>query len=72
MKTTTKLLSLLVLVSLAACGDNKDRPDARQPPDGPGADAQCSNCPAAPALGVRRRDPQVGSGVGPRTRRLIR
>jgi hypothetical protein len=51
MKTTTKLL--ILLVSLAACGDNKDRPDARQSPDGPPADAQCSNCPAAPTLGTQ-------------------
>jgi hypothetical protein len=51
MKTTTKLLALLI--ALAACGDNKGRADAHQGPDGPPADAQCSNCPAAPTLGTQ-------------------
>jgi hypothetical protein len=51
MKTTTKFLALII--ALAACGDNKGRPDGRLPPDGPPADAQCSNCPAAPALGTQ-------------------
>lgn len=52
MKTTTKFLALVVL-TLAACGDNLQRPDARKAPDGPPPDAQCSNCPAAPALGTQ-------------------
>ena len=51
MKNTTKLIALLI--ALAACGDNKTRPDGRLPPDGPPADAQCSNCPPAPAIGTQ-------------------
>lgn len=53
MKTSILIVIGLLLV---ACGDNKDRPDARQSPDGPPADAQCSNCPAAPALGTTQID----------------
>jgi hypothetical protein len=52
MNTTIKLLAILSL-ALAACGDNKDHPDAPPPGDGPGIDAQCSNCPAAPTLGTQ-------------------
>jgi len=51
MKTTIKLL--ILALSIAACGDNKGAPDARQHPDGPPGDAQCSNCPAAPTLGAQ-------------------
>jgi len=53
MKTSILIVLGLLLV---ACGDNKDRPDARQAPDGPPADAQCSNCPAPPALGTTQID----------------
>jgi hypothetical protein len=48
--------NFLMLFTLAAlstsCGDNNKLPDAR-PADAPGPDAYCSNCPAAPALGVQ-------------------
>jgi len=52
MKNTWKLVAFTSL-ALAACGDNKDRPDASVRSDGSGPDAQCSNCPAAPALGTQ-------------------
>ena len=51
MTTTIKLLA--ITLALAACGDNKGLPDAHPHPDGPPADAQCSNCPAAPTLGTQ-------------------
>ncbi|HSD87409.1 MAG TPA: DUF4331 family protein [Kofleriaceae bacterium] len=51
MKNMIKLLA--ITVALAACGDNKGLPDAHPRPDGPPADAQCSNCPAAPTLGTQ-------------------
>lgn len=51
MKSTIKLLAVAAL--LVACGDNKSVPDARKNPDGPPADAMCSNCPAAPTLGAQ-------------------
>jgi len=51
MKNTIKLLVLTL--ALVACGDNKGAPDARPHPDGPPADALCSNCPAAPTLGAQ-------------------
>jgi hypothetical protein len=52
MKSTMKILAVAVL-ALGACGDNKaGRADA-QKADGPPADAQCSNCPAAPMLGAQ-------------------
>lgn len=54
MKTAINILALTLLI--AACGDNKGQPDARQVPDGPPADAQCSNCPPAPALGTTQID----------------
>jgi hypothetical protein len=50
MKTTNLLVLALALL---ACGDNKNRPDAQMRKDGPGPDAMCSNCPAAPALGTQ-------------------
>lgn len=51
MKTTFTILAFSILA--AACGDNKQRPDARVRDDGPPADAYCSNCPAAPTLGAQ-------------------
>lgn len=51
MKSTIKLLAVAAL--LVACGDNKSVPDAGKRMDGPVADAMCSNCPAAPALGAQ-------------------
>jgi hypothetical protein len=50
MNTTIKLLAIATL--LAACGDNKETADARVS-DGKPADAYCSDCPAAPALGTQ-------------------
>jgi hypothetical protein len=50
MKTILKLLALGT-VFLAACGDNKEVPDAGH--KDAAADANCSNCPAAPALGTQ-------------------
>lgn len=50
MTTTIKFLAIAAL--LAACGDNKVSPDAHVS-DGKPADAYCSNCPAAPALGTQ-------------------
>ncbi|NVB79330.1 MAG: DUF4331 family protein [Kofleriaceae bacterium] len=50
MTTTIKLLAIATL--LAACGDNKEIPDSRVS-DGKPADAYCSDCPAAPALGAQ-------------------
>lgn len=47
------ILLLASAFALVACGDNLGRPDARPHPDGPPADAQCSNCPAAPTLGTQ-------------------
>jgi hypothetical protein len=52
---TIKLLALTV-IALAACGDNKSRPDAAMRRDGPPADAYCSNCPAPPAIGTTQID----------------
>jgi hypothetical protein len=51
---TSILISLGLL--LMACGDNKGQVDARQAPDGPPADARCSDCPAPPALGTTQID----------------
>lgn len=50
MSTTFKLLAIASL--LAACGDNRGTPDAHVA-DGKPADAYCSDCPAAPALGAQ-------------------
>lgn len=50
MKTTMKMLAIALLV--AACGDNKEVPDAKVNDGAPG-DAYCSDCPAAPALGTQ-------------------
>jgi len=52
MNSTIKLLAVATL-ALVACGDNKTRPDAGAKKDAPPADAQCSNCPAAPTLGAQ-------------------
>lgn len=54
----TKTINLLALTSLAlvACGDNKSVPDAARRRDGAPADAYCSNCPAAPAIGTTQID----------------
>lgn len=51
MKNMIKLLSISTLFVIA-CGDNKEAPDARVN-DGKPADAYCSDCPAAPALGTQ-------------------
>ena len=51
MKSTMKILAVAA-VALIACGDNKTKPDAGGPKDSPPGDAQCSNCPAAPTLGM--------------------
>lgn len=48
---TIKLLAVAAIASIS-CGDNKTTPDARIP-DGPPADAYCSDCPAAPTLGAQ-------------------
>ena len=50
-----KLLAITAL-ALAACGDNKSRPDAATRRDSAPADAYCSNCPAAPAIGTTQID----------------
>jgi len=52
MKSTMKILAVAAL-ALIACGDNKTKPDAGGPKDSPPGDAQCSNCPAAPTLGMQ-------------------
>lgn len=52
---TIKLLSAALLV-MAACGDNKTRPDAQQRRDASGPDAYCSDCPPAPAIGTTQLD----------------
>jgi len=46
------LIGITLALSLAACGDNEKLPADAKKPDGLPADAQCSNCPAAPALGM--------------------
>jgi hypothetical protein len=48
---TIKLLAIAV-VAMIGCGDNKTVPDARIPDSSP-PDAYCSNCPAAPTLGMQ-------------------
>lgn len=48
---TIKLLAVAA-IALIGCGDNKSVPDAR-PIDARPADAYCSDCPAAPALGMQ-------------------
>jgi hypothetical protein len=57
---TTFTLKTIMLASLAAalaaCGDNRDLPDARQRNDASPADARCSDCPAAPAIGATQLD----------------
>jgi len=52
MKSTRKILTVATL-ALIACGDNKTKPDAGGPKDAPPGDAMCSNCPAAPNLGMQ-------------------
>ena len=54
----TNLLKLLGVgtLTLVACGDNKERPDAGVRQDSKPADAYCSNCPAAPAIGTTQLD----------------
>jgi hypothetical protein len=47
-----KILAVAAL-ALIACGDNKTKPDGGGPKDAPPGDAQCSNCPAAPTLGMQ-------------------
>ena len=49
---TIKLLAVAA-IAMIGCGDNKTRPDARTRMDSLPADAQCSNCPAAPAVGAQ-------------------
>lgn len=55
MKTTIKIFALASL-ALAACGDNKSRPDAASRRDSAPPDAPCSNCPAAPTIGTIQLD----------------
>lgn len=45
-------LFAVAAISMIGCGDNKGAPDAKKS-DGKPADAYCSNCPAAPALGAQ-------------------
>ena len=52
MKSTIKILAVAA-IALMACGDNKTRPDAGGKKDAPPGDAMCSNCPAAPMLGMQ-------------------
>src|SRR5262245_23351859 len=52
MKTTIKILAVAAF-ALIACGDNRERVDAGGKMDGPPGDAQCSNCPTAPMLGMQ-------------------
>src|SRR5262245_59887899 len=52
MKSTIKILAVAIL-ALAACGDNKGEIDAGGKKDAPPGDAQCSNCPAPPMLGMQ-------------------
>src|SRR5262245_21635312 len=51
MKNIISLLAVAA-ISLIGCGDNLKRPDGGGK-DGKPADAQCSNCPAAPTLGAQ-------------------
>lgn len=55
MTIKTIILTSLFAV-LAACGDNRELPDARQHKDASPADAPCSNCPAAPTIGATQLD----------------
>jgi hypothetical protein len=48
--------ALAITALLAACGDNKSRPDGGTSQDGPRPDAMCSDCPPAPALGTVQLD----------------
>jgi hypothetical protein len=48
---TIKLLAVAA-IALISCGDNKQVPDATEK-DGPAPDAFCSNCPAAPTVGMQ-------------------
>ncbi len=53
---TKMMISLCATLALAACGDNKQRPDAAPRRDSLSIDAMCSDCPPAPALGTTLLD----------------